>query len=72
MQSNNTKELTQKNRYIPRGILKKVSEQFGVSPLYVSLVKNGKRNNIKILEAVAFELEQYNKLKSSLIKKINK
>jgi len=68
---NSVIELTQKGDKLPNGIRAKIAQDFNVSPQYVSNVKNGTRNNLKILEAIVKELEFYQKKTAKLRSRIN-
>lgn len=58
---NNTNELALKDQRLPKGIRAKIAKEFGVSEDYVTKVKNDRRNNLDILEAIILELEALHK-----------
>lgn len=58
---NNTNELALKDQKFPRGARAKIAQKFGVTEDYVSMVKNGRRNNIDITEAIIDEIESHHK-----------
>lgn len=63
---NSTNELTQMDQKLPRGIRTKIAKKYGVSENYVTMVKNGFRNNLDILEAIINEIEAYNKREAQI------
>lgn len=59
--SNNTSGLAQKCYKLPKGVRTKIARRFGVTEQYVTDVKQGRRNNLDILEAIVSEIENHHK-----------
>jgi hypothetical protein len=70
--SNTTNELTLKDQKMPRGIRAKIAKKFGVSENYVTDVKNNRRNNLDILEAIIDEIEAHHKREAEIRKRASK
>lgn len=69
---NSVNGLTQKCGKLPKGKIKELAIQFGVSPGYVGQVKSGTRNNLEILEAITIEVEKYKRKTEQLRKRLQK
>jgi hypothetical protein len=70
--SNTTNELPQMCQKLPKGIRAKIAKKFGVSENYVTDVKNNRRNNLDILEAIIDEIEAHHKREAEIRKRASK
>lgn len=47
---------------LPRGARKKLAEEFGVTPTYITLIFTGKRRNVLIINRAIEMAEEYRKM----------
>ena len=68
--NNNADGLNLKDYKLPSGAIKRIAKRMGFSEGYISFVKSGKRNNLEVSEAIAYEVQKYVKRQKSLESKI--
>lgn len=68
--SNSADGLNLKAYDLPSGTIKRIAKRLGFSEAYVSFVRSGKRKNLEVSEALAYEIHKYVKRHKAIQSKI--